>query len=343
MAVYILERKLGSGFFGTVWLAQHDALGVKVALKQVPIDKVSSEKASEFFKEPRTLMDLQHNNIVKVIDAGDMINDINVLYIAMSYYENGSIEDVYKGAPVPAYAAIQLISDACRGLEYAHSKGYLHRDIKPANIIIGDSGQALLSDFGLATKLDIDGTAAPEGYYNHLAPEVFLENQMTVATDIYAMGVTLYRMLNGDAYFNLGIGHESLKKGVISGKIPDRKKYKEFIPPALARVVNKAMNIQMSKRYSSAIELRHNLEKVRLVRGWRQTNEGYIYSYITEGPGDVYKCIIMKKKENYHFEILKGIGGRPLRHVRKYEKIFESEKEMEQYRNKTLSELALLT
>jgi eukaryotic-like serine/threonine-protein kinase len=118
----------------------------------------------------------------------------------MEYLPEGSVESKYAGRPLPLSVARRYICGVAWGLQYAHDLGYIHRDIKPANILIGKTGVAKLADFGLAIKSQATGAASPYGYMTQLAPEVFENDVINIATDIYALGVTAYRLVNGDAY-----------------------------------------------------------------------------------------------------------------------------------------------
>lgn len=124
----------------------------------------------------------------------------------MEYLPKGSLEDESKGAYVELTRAKRLMIDVLRGLEHAHCRGVLHRDIKPANILIGRSLEGKLSDFGLAISVGMKLKALgvkQYAYVVHMAPELYKGKPNTVASDIYACGMTLYRIVNGDAFFIL--------------------------------------------------------------------------------------------------------------------------------------------
>lgn len=265
MPDYVPERRLGEGNFGEVWLMFDRALGVKRAVKLVRASKIHDP--TEFYREPQTLMELKHENIVSVEDAGT--NPDGTLYIAMEYLANGSLETRFQGGPAPLSRARRFLSDVCYGLQYAHQQGFIHRDIKPANVLIGVKGEGKLSDFGLATRAPKGHTASPYGYLTHLAPEVFQTGQTSVSTDIYALGVTAYRLVNGDRYLSIIDLDSDLIDSVIAGKYPDRTHYRPYVPRQIRQVINKSMNIDALKRYQSATEFRLALEAVRLRCDWR--------------------------------------------------------------------------
>ena len=209
---------------------------------------------------------LKHENVIEITDAGT--TEDGELYIAMEYYPEGSISDKTKGGIVPLIYALKLSADICRGLEYAHALGYIHRDIKPANIIIDNQGNARLSDFGLATKVKLDGTASPYGYLGHLAPEVITDDFTDARTDIYALGVTMYRMVNGDAYLPMTIDPDDLLEMIKEGTFPNRNHYRPFIPTAIRTIINKALSLNPDDRFQNASDLRHAFERITLHASW---------------------------------------------------------------------------
>ncbi|MEG0984223.1 serine/threonine-protein kinase [Algoriella sp.] len=263
MPDYDLEKRLGNGAFGEVWLGNDRALGVRRAIKFVPSHNISNP--SKFYQEPQILMSLKHTNVIEITDAGTTPD--GKLYIAMEYYPKGSLDDVIKGSVLPLQESLKIISDVCRGLEYIHSLDYIHRDIKPANIIMDNLNSARLSDFGLATKLNISGTATPYGYIGHLAPEVITNDITDKRTDIYALAVTLYRLVNGDSYIPM-VDPTELIEMIKEGTYPNRNKYRPFIPTAIRNIINKALSLDPQKRFQSASEFRHAIEKIKIFTSW---------------------------------------------------------------------------
>lgn len=259
-----LER-LGAGNFGEVWLVFDRALGVNRAVKFVDPSRIHDP--TQFYQEPRTLMDLRHNNIVRVEDAGMLAS--GALYISMEHLRRGSVESRYKGKPVPLSKSIRLIQDLCWGLEYAHAKDYLHRDIKPANILIGNLGEGKLSDFGLATKVPRGATASPYGYLTHVAPEVFARGTTSIHSDIYALGVTAYRIVNGDGFLPELTDVSDIQDAILEGKYPDRTHYRPYIPNKLQKIINTCMAVDPSGRFASASAFRHSLERLPIKCDWK--------------------------------------------------------------------------
>lgn len=312
MPDYELERKLGNGAFGEVWLCDDRALGVKRAIKYVPPHKIKNP--TNFYEEPRTLVTLRHDNVIEITDAGKA--DDGQLYIAMAYYPNGSLSDMTQGGVVPLTQAIKYIGDVCRGLEYAHSLEFIHRDIKPANIIIDNNGNARLSDFGLATRVNIDGTASPYGYIGHLAPEVIIGNVTDKRTDIYAIGVTIYRMVNGDSYLPMTIDPDELLEMIKNGTFPNRNLYRPFIPTQIRTIINRALSINPNERFQSAAGLRHAIEKIKLYTSWLpKTIPNGTEWHCCIGDMEYIAKSIRQSHGCFNFELYKGRTGKAKRIV----------------------------
>lgn len=313
MPDFDLEKRLGNGAFGEVWLGDDRALGVKRAIKFVPIHKISNP--TNFYQEPQILVSLKHDNVIEITDAGK--TEDGQLYIAMDYYPNGSLSDLTQGGVIPLITCIKYTSDICRGLEYAHSRDFIHRDIKPANIIIDNLGNARLSDFGLATKVRIDGTASPYGYIGHLAPEVITLDITDKRTDIYAVGVTLYRMVNGDSYLPMTVEPHELLEMIKEGTFPDRKNYRPFIPTQIRTVINRALDPDPDKRFQSASELRHAIEKINIYTNWlpRTISNGTEWTCSIKNMEYIAKSI-RQNHGCFDFELYKGQRGRVKRIVK---------------------------
>lgn len=259
MPDFQFRRRLGSGQYGEVWEALDRAVDQVRAVKLVEPGKIHDP--SNFYNEPKALVAMQHDNIVRVFDAGQ--TDTGQLYIAMEYLPNGSLEDRYAGGVVPVADALGHVRDACRGAEHAHTNGFIHRDIKPANVLLGDDATGKLSDFGLATHVDAAGGGSPYGYIAHIAPEVLTAGATNVVTDVYALGITSYRLVNGDALLPTpaGLG-TNLQQAIIDGRFPNRSLYREHVPLRVRRVINQAIHLDPAKRTQSAAVLRHALENV---------------------------------------------------------------------------------
>jgi eukaryotic-like serine/threonine-protein kinase len=305
MPDYERLHRLGSGAFGEVWLVYDRALGVQRAVKYVLPSKVHDP--TEFYREPQILLALRHPNVVEVQDAGKEPD--GSLYIAMEYLPEGSVESKYAGGPVPVTVARRYVCGVAWGLQYAHDLGYIHRDIKPANILISQTNTAKLADFGLATKATATGAASPYGYMTHLAPEVVDNDATSIATDIYALGVTAYRLVNGDDFLPRPGTIAEFQDHVRRGEYPDRSRYRPYVPRSMRLVINKAMHPDPSRRFATATEFRTALEKIPLRCDWDRKVGRSAITYRTKvGATEIRVVVTRKASDRFDVETWKKSG-----------------------------------
>ena len=262
---YNRKACLGSGFFGEVWLEEDVGLNRYCAAKYLDPSRLPAGVA---FAEAQMMLDAEHDNVVRVYSAD---TESGVPVIRMEYLPAGSVADRYQGQPAPVGDALHILEEACRGVEALHARGVLHRDLKPANLLIGEGNRIKVSDFGLACEVVNLAGAPPWGYTEHLPPEALAGSGAidTPGGDVYALGVTLYRLLNGDKMMRVLATPTADIPGLITaGKYPDRTKWQPHIHDRLRRVARKALHCDPSRRYQSASELRHALEGVRPEMSW---------------------------------------------------------------------------
>jgi serine/threonine protein kinase len=245
------------------------AVGELRAVKVIGMSQLLDPSA--FYSEARALSELQHRNIVNVKDAGPI--PPSTVYISMEYLPRGSVEAKIENGSLSLRDSIRLATDVCWGLEYAHSHNYLHRDIKPGNILIGNDGEGKLSDFGLATRIAPRGTSEAAGYTPHCAPEMFTQNVASRSTDIYALGVTLYRMVNRVKAVDFHPKTGTSVDDIVRGRFPNRRNYLPYIPESLRRLINKAMNVDENRRFEDVSAVRHALEQQTIHFDWSHTED----------------------------------------------------------------------
>ncbi|MDT0172335.1 protein kinase, partial [Exiguobacterium sp. BRG2] len=175
------------------------------------------------------------------------------------------------------------------------TKKILHLDIKPTNILIDNSGKAVITDFGLSKYLRTDDSVIQKkAYIPHVVPEMFSTEERTVLTDIYGVGLTLYRMVNGEENFKEQYDEIStsnsidFKNIILSGKFPDRKSYLPHVPQSIRKIINKALNIDPTKRYFNVLSLLNDLSKVNSFLEWKFIKTGNDYIWIYENTNVIY-------------------------------------------------------
>lgn len=310
-------KRLGEGYFGEVWLCREAGLDTDVAVKFIPLSKVIDK--DNYFLEAQTLKLSEHPNVVKVCDTGQT-NSANI-YVSMEYLEKGSIDNYAKGAPLTILHARKVMIDVLRGLQHAHDNDIMHRDIKPANIMIGNSDEAKLGDFGLAIPYEIIdkiATVSQYQYYLHLAPEVREFTDYNFLSDVYSCGVTFYRLLNGDEMLpqvDLLEAREMAKKG----EYPNREYYREYIPKAISRIANMAMAINPKERYQTPADMRRAIEKVSIAVDWKEVDKSTGKCWNAKLQSDKTLLCQLTKAKNGKYEILlqRGTEGH-MRKVNKY-------------------------
>ena len=215
---FAIERRLGEGGMGAVYLGTDPSDGSKAAIKIIAQRFNSNDRAlKRFAKEARMLSTVQHPSIARLVEFNGQHDP---MYLAMEYVEGGCLADFLKSRqPLPERLAVALIADAARGLSAAHNGGLVHRDIKPANLLLTERGRISLSqlqlddstsgplvkiaDFGLAKHHDssesiaLTQTGMILGTPIYMSPEQCRASKVDPATDVYALGVTLFQCLAG--------------------------------------------------------------------------------------------------------------------------------------------------
>ncbi|GEM_PF-1058696 len=204
---YIVLGELGRGAMGTVYKARDPVLDRVVAIKMMSEDLlIEEEMRGRFDREARSAAGLQHPNIVTIFDFGELEGE-GVPYIVMELLEGDSLAQLMEqGKPERLEDKMHIVSQICRGLDYAHKRGVIHRDIKPGNIQVLPDGTAKVLDFGIA--MGGEGSAIKTktglvmGTPNYMAPEQISGAKVDHRADMWAVGVVLYELLSKGRPFN---------------------------------------------------------------------------------------------------------------------------------------------
>lgn len=245
---YRLVKLLGEGGFAEVYLGEHIHLGTQAAVK-VMTTKLTGEGISRFREEARTIISLEHPNIVHVHDFG--IQD-RIPYIVMSFAANGSLRRLHpRGNHLSLEKIVSYVKQIASALQYAHERKLIHRDVKPDNMLLGQNNIVLLSDFGIAVvahssrSLNIQDKS---GTLYYMAPEQ-IQGKPRFASDQYALGIVIYEWLNGRPPFT-GTAAEIGMKHLITPP-PSLDKNIPPIPYAVKQVVMRALDKNPKQRFEN--------------------------------------------------------------------------------------------
>lgn len=288
---YQVLRSIGQGGMGEVLLVYDTNCGRRVAIKKIRADLLEHKQLhSRFLKEARITAQLTHPAIMPIYAIQE---EKNVVYYTMPFVQGETLKQILRktrdqekegkklhhlGGSIPAL--IRVFITVCQAIAYAHSKGVLHRDLKPENIMIGEYGEVLILDWGLAKLIEVPGEeegrektaklVLPQemtrvgkvvGTVNYMAPERALGNPATVETEIYAFGVILYQILTLRNPFRRG-SLEEYRKAMEKEKVLDPTEVAPYrdVPRLLARIAMKCLSRNPANRYHSVDELIRELE-----------------------------------------------------------------------------------
>ncbi len=288
---YELQSYIGGGAFGEVWLATDITLNSQCALKLLPRNDISID---ERLLEAQIGNRLHHNNVVNIKYA-DIIQygtpPKPVVTIAMPFYSHGSVlSQLNSNNFLDFKLTIKCLIDVLKGLEYLHENGYYHCDIKPNNILVGEFGEYILSDYGITCHSTTHTAVQPrQRYLPHTSPETISGNTYDERTDIYQLGLTAFRLINGISEIkNDFLANRTVfQERVLQGKVVTDAKYQPFVPRKIRRIISKAIALNPADRYQTALDMRRALEQLSLAGTCTADangniifrNNGYSYRY----------------------------------------------------------------
>ncbi len=280
---YRLLGPLGTGGMATVYLAEDESLGRKVAIKILADRYAEDEQFVERFRrEARSAAGLNHPNIVQIYDRGQAEG---TYYIAMEHLEGRSLKDIIGAeAPLKPDRAIDITLQILQALRFAHAHGVVHRDIKPHNIILATDGRPKVTDFGIAragAASQMTEVGSIIGTAQYLSPEQARGQPVQPQADLYSLGVVLYEMLTGHVPFEGDSAVAIAFKHVSEPPAPPSE-LNPLVPPALEQVVMRALAKDPARRYASADEMAADLERVR--RGLAPAAETQAFTEVIADP-----------------------------------------------------------
>jgi serine/threonine-protein kinase len=265
---YRIVAPLGSGGFGTVYLAQDTWIDKKVAIK---VPHRQGLDFGELLREPRLLASVNHPNIVAITTAE---KQDNVFFIVMEYVQGETLENIIaaQGA-LDLNRALDFSCQICNAVDHAHRQGVIHRDLRPANVLVSGNDMLKVADFGTSRFLEIaaHGTTVI-GSPPYMAPEQF-HGKAVFSSDLYSLGVTMYQMLTGVLPYDAPAPADLER--LMSGELVSPPRLRNpSIPKAINDVVLRAMAPELTERYQRASDLLEDILAARKASQPRRTPSG---------------------------------------------------------------------
>jgi serine/threonine protein kinase len=256
---YEVLEKLGEGGMGSVYKALDTRLQRTVALKFLQSANFAGEEhRSRFIREAQTAAALDHPSICTVYEIDEVGGHI---FIAMAYVQGVDLKERLRSGPMDVDDALRIAVGMGEGLEAAHGKGIIHRDVKCSNVMISDDGMVKITDFGLAKtrgSAEISKTTRTLGTPAYMSPEQARGDEVDHRTDIWSLGVCLYEMLTGQLPFR-GDFDAVVLYSILNVEPEPVSKLRAGIPPALERILAKALAKDPDERYRHMSELLEHL------------------------------------------------------------------------------------
>ncbi len=259
---YVIQRQIAKGSAANIYLAKQDFLGRKLIIKELlPLYSSNEKIISRFQREAKVVSQLSHDAIVHVYDYWVQGHSY---YIAMEYVQGQNLREILSSVHhLPVHIAAIIVYQICRGLHHAHVYGVVHRDLKPANIIISNTGQVRILDFGIAHfqyDENLTSLGAVLGTYHYMSPEQALGKKVTPASDIFSVGILFYELLTGLKPFAKDEKGDILEK-IVHKKPRSPGKINPAVPFRFNRMIRKCLRKKARRRYQDLGQVKNQLEK----------------------------------------------------------------------------------
>ena len=262
---YEIEREIGRGAMGVVYLGKDPKIARTVAIKTLSYQAFDpselNDLKSRFFREAEAAGRLNHPAIVTVYDVGE---EADLAFIAMDYAHGQPLSDFCRpDRLLPIGTVLKIVARVAEALGYAHSQNIIHRDIKPGNIIYNpDNGDIKITDFGIA-KISDDSrtrTGSVMGSPLYMSPEQLKGQKVTGASDTYSLGVTLYKLVTGETPYQ-GDTLAALTYQILNKRPRSVREFNKDLPNGVVRLINKAIQREPEKRFANAATMAEALKR----------------------------------------------------------------------------------
>ncbi len=263
---YELLDKLGEGGMGVVYLARQTGLNRRVAVKMIRGgSQARPDHFARFRVEAEAVAQLRHPNIIQIHEIGEVDG---LPFVSLELLEGGSLADRLVGTPQPARQTAELLLTLASAIQVAHDVGIVHRDLKPSNVLFTVDGTPIITDFGLAKRIDSDSRQTETGQImgspSYMAPEQARGHTRDIgpAADVYALGAILYEMLTGRPPFKGETPMETVRQ-VIDDEVVPPARLVPRVDRDLETICLKCLSKEPPRRYASASELAGDLDRHR--------------------------------------------------------------------------------
>lgn len=322
---YKIVSLLGKGGMGVVYKAYDTNLDRYVAIKMLNSQNVDNDRFIERFKkEAKNQAKLLHQNITTVYGFIEYENNFCII---MEYIDGESLEKIiYRKKRLSLLDSIYVIKNVLNGLGFAHSKGFIHRDIKPSNIIITKEGNVKIMDFGISKSINEKGmtkTGAKVGTLYYMSPEQVKGGELTIQSDIYSVGCTLFEMLVGEPPF-FSDNDFDVMEGHLKKEEPKASKLIIGLPEQVDKIISIAMKKNPNERYRDCYEfiealdnLEKNILKYHKPKPVKKTNPKKVRFYSTLG-FSIFVFIIIALSYFIYNQLYEFINSDKLEELEKY-------------------------
>jgi serine/threonine-protein kinase len=254
---FVIEKLLGSGGMGAVYLARDNTLGEPVAVKVIAgLAMLDPAATDRFRREASAARRISHGNVVRLHDIGE---EKGVLFLSMEYVNGPSLKELLdRHGQLPLPQVRQIAAEVCDGLAAAHAQGIVHRDLKPANVLLDDQQRVKIIDFGLARLPNLEGMTATGmilGTPEYMAPEQVKSGTADPRSDIYALGALLFHCLCGRPPF-VGDTPIAVSLAQMVEPPPSLRELRSDLPEPWEQFVLAALAKDPAQRYATAQDMR---------------------------------------------------------------------------------------
>ena len=260
LGAYVIREQIGQGGMGTVFLAEHETLRRRVAVKVLaPGEGMNRIVVERFQREARAAAALDHPNIVRL---HDVCQQKDLHYLVMEYVDGQTLDKIVEqSGPIACGRAVEYITQAAAGLQHAYEKGFVHRDIKPGNLMLARDGTIKILDMGLARSYEksdklteVMDKGAVVGTADYISPEQAMNHpDLDIRADVYSLGATFFTLVTGRPPFHGNTTQKLLQHQM--KEAPSLASIDKTFPPGLSQVVAKMLSKKPAERYSTPAEV----------------------------------------------------------------------------------------